>query len=80
MPPSPASLWLLLLLLSLPLLVQLLYGRQRRAVGHRWWAAVGVAAMGDGARRVMVMGGARRRGVEVWRGSVHTHSHLCVQE
>ena len=60
MPPSPASLWLLLLLLSLLLLVQLLYGRQRRAMGHRWWAAVGVAAMGDGRRRVMVMGGARR--------------------
>jgi len=60
MPPSPSLLSLLLLLLSLPLLVLLLYGRQRRAMGDRRWAAVGVAATGDGGRHTMVMGGGRR--------------------
>jgi len=59
MPPSPLLLLLMLLLLSLPLLVLLLYGQQRRAMGDRW-CAVGVAAMGNGGRHAMVMGGERR--------------------
>src|SRR5258705_322375 len=49
-------------------------------MGDRWWAAVGVAAMGDGGRRVMVMGGARRQIGNGWRAAGDGDgSHLCLK-
>src|SRR5258705_24198 len=79
MPLSPAWLWLLLLLLSLPPLVQFLYGRQRRAIGDTQWAAVGLAAMGDGGRWVMVMGGVRCPIGDGWRAAGDGYgSRLCL--
>src|SRR5882762_9971749 len=64
--PRARHLSLLLLLLSLPLLGLLLYGRQRRAMGDRRWAAVSVAATGDGGQRAMVMGGGQRAIGDGW--------------
>jgi len=71
---------LLLLLLSLPLLVLLLYGATAMGDGDRRWAAVGVAATGDGGQHAMVMGGGQRAIGDGWRAAGDGDgSRLCCR-